>query len=74
MALCVYVLNAKGNPVLVILVGAPRSEKSTFCEEVTRFSTRSSVRVCQVQHLLPRYLGVYVHGLYRGIDNTCAGF
>ncbi|KAK7287433.1 hypothetical protein RIF29_00710 [Crotalaria pallida] len=35
------------NPVLVILVGAPGSGKSTFCEEVMRNSTRPWVRVCQ---------------------------
>ncbi|CAL0324698.1 unnamed protein product [Lupinus luteus] len=37
----------EGNPVLVILVGAPGSGKSTFCEEVMRSSTRPWVRVCQ---------------------------
>ncbi|KAG5060395.1 hypothetical protein JHK87_001424 [Glycine soja] len=34
-------------PVLVILVGAPGSGKSTFCEEVMGSSTRPWVRVCQ---------------------------
>ncbi|KAM1648688.1 hypothetical protein ACFX1Q_010680 [Malus domestica] len=33
-------------PVVVILVGAPRSGKSTFCEHVMR-STRPWVCVCQ---------------------------
>lgn len=34
-------------PVLVILVGAPGSGKSTFCEQVMRSSSRPWVRVCQ---------------------------
>lgn len=34
-------------PILVILVGAPGSGKSTFCEQVISSSTRSWVRVCQ---------------------------
>lgn len=34
-------------PVLVMLVGAPGSGKSTFCEHVVRSSTRQWVRVCQ---------------------------
>ncbi|KAF7845305.1 Transcription factor bHLH140 [Senna tora] len=33
--------------LLVILVGAPGSGKSTFCEEVMRSSTRPWVRICQ---------------------------
>ncbi|XP_054791901.1 LOW QUALITY PROTEIN: transcription factor bHLH140-like [Prosopis cineraria] len=33
--------------LLVMLVGAPGSGKSTFCEEVMRSSTRPWVRVCQ---------------------------
>ncbi|KAJ1416243.1 P-loop containing nucleoside triphosphate hydrolase [Sesbania bispinosa] len=37
----------EGKPVLVILVGAPGSGKSTFCEEVMRSPTRPWVRVCQ---------------------------
>ncbi|KAM1222297.1 hypothetical protein ACFX2J_009848 [Malus domestica] len=36
----------QGKPVVVILVGAPGSGKSTFCEHVMRF-TRPLVRVCQ---------------------------
>ncbi|CAK8569770.1 unnamed protein product [Lathyrus sativus] len=39
--------NKDGKPVLVILVGAPGSGKSTFCEDVMRSSSRSWVRVCQ---------------------------
>ncbi|KAI4353391.1 hypothetical protein L6164_002345 [Bauhinia variegata] len=34
-------------PLLVILVGAPGSGKSTFCEDVMRSSSRPWVRVCQ---------------------------
>jgi len=41
-------LNADAKPVLVILVGAPGSGKSTFCEEVMCSSSRTWVRVCQV--------------------------
>ncbi|KAL2337721.1 hypothetical protein Fmac_012167 [Flemingia macrophylla] len=37
----------EGKPVLVILVGAPGSGKSTFCEEVIGASSRPWVRVCQ---------------------------
>ncbi|ESW06750.1 hypothetical protein PHAVU_010G073200 [Phaseolus vulgaris] len=37
----------EGKPVLVILVGAPGSGKSTFGEDVMRSSTRHWVRVCQ---------------------------
>ncbi|XP_027334935.1 transcription factor bHLH140 isoform X2 [Abrus precatorius] len=37
----------EGKPILVILVGAPGSGKSTFCEDVMRSSTRPWVRVCQ---------------------------
>ncbi|KAM1867340.1 hypothetical protein ACFX13_010081 [Malus domestica] len=36
----------QGKPVVVILVGAPGSGKSTFCEHVMR-STHPWVRVCQ---------------------------
>lgn len=38
----------KGKPIIVILVGAPGSGKSTFCDQVMRLSTRPWVRVCQV--------------------------
>ncbi|KAL8196717.1 hypothetical protein R6Q57_024560 [Mikania cordata] len=34
-------------PIVVILVGAPGSGKSTFCDHVMRVSTRPWVRVCQ---------------------------
>ncbi|CAN1771779.1 Transcription factor bHLH140 [Linum perenne] len=34
-------------PIVVILVGAPGSGKSTFCDHVMRSSTRSWTRVCQ---------------------------
>ncbi|CAN0927839.1 Transcription factor bHLH140 [Linum grandiflorum] len=34
-------------PIVAILVGAPGSGKSTFCEHVMRSSTRSWTRVCQ---------------------------
>ncbi|KAF4379069.1 hypothetical protein F8388_022156 [Cannabis sativa] len=37
----------KGNAMVVILIGPPGSGKSTFCEEVMRFSTRPWVRICQ---------------------------
>lgn len=37
----------EGKPVLVILVGAPGSGKSTFCEEVIGSSARPWLRVCQ---------------------------
>ncbi|WCJ28024.1 APRATAXIN-like [Euphorbia peplus] len=37
----------KGRPVVVILVGAPGSGKSTFCEQVMRSSSRSWTRICQ---------------------------
>lgn len=37
-----------GKPIVVILMGAPGSGKSTFCEHVMRSSTRPWVRVCQV--------------------------
>ncbi|CAN0927838.1 Transcription factor bHLH140 [Linum grandiflorum] len=36
-------------PIVAILVGAPGSGKSTFCEHVMRSSTRSWTRVCQVR-------------------------
>lgn len=38
---------AKGKPIAAILVGAPGSGKSTFCENVMRGSSRPWVRVCQ---------------------------
>lgn len=38
----------KGKRLLVMLVGAPGSGKSTFCENVMRASNRPWVRVCQV--------------------------
>ncbi|EXB52391.1 hypothetical protein L484_012036 [Morus notabilis] len=37
----------KGKALMVILVGAPGSGKSTFCEDCMRLSTRSWVRICQ---------------------------
>ncbi|KAI3771334.1 hypothetical protein L6452_02496 [Arctium lappa] len=37
----------KRKPIVVILVGAPGSGKSTFCDHVMRVSTRPWVRVCQ---------------------------
>ncbi|KAG5584760.1 hypothetical protein H5410_045194 [Solanum commersonii] len=37
----------KGKPVMVILIGAPGSGKSTFCDLVMRVSTRPWVRICQ---------------------------
>ncbi|AES59709.2 putative adenylylsulfatase [Medicago truncatula] len=39
--------NKDAKPILVILVGAPGSGKSTFCEEVMRSSSRTWLRVCQ---------------------------
>ena len=38
----------KGKPIVAILVGAPGSGKSTFCENVMRASSRPWVRICQV--------------------------
>lgn len=38
----------KEKPIVVILVGAPGSGKSTFGEQVMRSSTRPWVRICQV--------------------------
>ncbi|KAJ7950009.1 transcription factor bHLH [Quillaja saponaria] len=38
---------AEGKLLVVILVGAPGSGKSTFCEHVMRSSTRPWVRICQ---------------------------
>ncbi|PHT37977.1 Transcription factor [Capsicum baccatum] len=38
---------AKEKPILVILVGAPGSGKSTFCDHVMRLATRPWVRICQ---------------------------
>ncbi|KAK8359859.1 hypothetical protein V6Z12_A04G123900 [Gossypium hirsutum] len=38
---------AKGKPIVAILVGAPGSGKSTFCENVMLASSRPWVRVCQ---------------------------
>ncbi|CBI18255.3 unnamed protein product, partial [Vitis vinifera] len=37
----------QGKPIVVLLMGAPGSGKSTFCEHVIRSSTRPWVRVCQ---------------------------
>ncbi|KAF3448120.1 hypothetical protein FNV43_RR08831 [Rhamnella rubrinervis] len=37
----------KGKPIMVIMVGAPGSGKSTFCDQVMRLSTRPWIRVCQ---------------------------
>ncbi|KAI3781640.1 hypothetical protein L2E82_11660 [Cichorium intybus] len=37
----------KKKPIVAILVGAPGSGKSTFCDHVMRVSTRPWVRVCQ---------------------------
>ncbi|KAI9154186.1 hypothetical protein LWI28_022347 [Acer negundo] len=37
----------RAKPIVVILMGAPGSGKSTFCEHVIRSSARSWVRVCQ---------------------------
>ncbi|GMY25543.1 transcription factor bHLH140 [Fagus crenata] len=37
----------KGKQIVVILVGAPGSGKSTFCEQVMGSSTRPWVRICQ---------------------------
>nr|URM60674.1 APRATAXIN-like protein [Gymnema sylvestre] len=37
----------KGKPIVVILVGAPGSGKSTFCDDIIRVSTRPWVRICQ---------------------------
>ncbi|KAJ6755701.1 APRATAXIN [Salix purpurea] len=37
----------KGKPVMVILVGAPGSGKSTFCERVIGSSLRPWTRICQ---------------------------
>ncbi|XP_027173702.1 transcription factor bHLH140 [Coffea eugenioides] len=36
-----------GKPVVVIMVGAPGSGKSTFCDHVIRTSARPWVRICQ---------------------------
>ncbi|GAV73582.1 Macro domain-containing protein/DcpS_C domain-containing protein/AAA_33 domain-containing protein [Cephalotus follicularis] len=37
----------KGKAIVVILIGAPGSGKSTFCEHVMRASTRPWARICQ---------------------------
>lgn len=37
----------EGKPIIVLLIGAPGSGKSTFCEQVMSSSTRPWVRVCQ---------------------------
>ncbi|XP_031280257.1 transcription factor bHLH140-like isoform X1 [Pistacia vera] len=37
----------KGKPIVVLLVGAPGSGKSTFCDQVLRSSARPWVRICQ---------------------------
>ncbi|XP_071722926.1 transcription factor bHLH140 [Rutidosis leptorrhynchoides] len=37
----------KSKPIVVILIGAPGSGKSTFCDHVMKVSTRPWVRVCQ---------------------------
>ncbi|KAK7407437.1 hypothetical protein VNO78_09359 [Psophocarpus tetragonolobus] len=68
MAVCLCIEH-RGKSCFGNLGGCTRSGKSTFCKQVTHSSTQSSVRVCQVQHLLRRYLGV--HGLYRGVENRC---
>ncbi|KAJ4845470.1 hypothetical protein Tsubulata_033911 [Turnera subulata] len=36
-----------GKPIVLILVGAPGSGKSTFCDNVMRSSSRPWVRICQ---------------------------
>lgn len=36
------------NGIMVILVGAPGSGKSTFCQDVMKISNRPWFRVCQV--------------------------
>lgn len=38
----------KGKGIVVILMGAPGSGKSTFCDTVIRSSTRPWSRICQV--------------------------
>lgn len=38
----------KEKPIVLLLVGAPGSGKSTFCDYVMRSSARPWVRVCQV--------------------------
>ncbi|KAK6245100.1 hypothetical protein QUC31_011509 [Theobroma cacao] len=37
----------KGKPIVAMLVGAPGSGKSTFCDNVMRASSRPWVRICQ---------------------------
>ncbi|KAF3448118.1 hypothetical protein FNV43_RR08828 [Rhamnella rubrinervis] len=37
----------KGKPIMVIMVGAPGSGKSTFCDQVMSLSTSPWIRVCQ---------------------------
>ncbi|XP_031280300.1 transcription factor bHLH140-like isoform X2 [Pistacia vera] len=37
----------KGKPIVVLLMGAPGSGKSTFCDQVIRSSARPWVRICQ---------------------------
>lgn len=42
----------KGKPIVAMLVGAPGSGKSTFCDNVMRASSRPWVRICQVSLFL----------------------
>lgn len=48
----------KGKSIMVILVGAPGSGKSTFSEQIISLSTRPWVRVCQVSISLFCLMGV----------------
>lgn len=60
---------------MVILVGAPGSGKSTFCQDVMKISSRPWVRVCQVSYishtrcLMKCLIEIYSFFLFMGMRN-----